>query len=119
MYDFETNGTKFGHLITSDGRVIRSEWIRRNKDWTRINYTVLTRLEIDKWAHLPSAIPEFKIMLVNVTWTNEVNVDSFGTTSFVGDSSTQFIDVTAINRCVGFMKLGRKTYIIDKECMEE
>ncbi|CAB4433472.1 unnamed protein product [Rhizophagus irregularis] len=59
-----------------------------------------------------------KIMLANVTWTNEVNEDSLGTTSFVGDGSTQFIDVTAINRCVGFMKLGRKTYIIDKECME-
>ncbi|GET63857.1 transposase domain-containing protein [Rhizophagus irregularis DAOM 181602=DAOM 197198] len=109
LNDFETNGTKFGHLITSDGRVIGSEWIRRNKDWARINYTVLTRLEIDKWAHLPT----------NVTWTNEVNEDSLGTTSFVGDGSTQFIDVTAINRCVGFMKLGRKTYIIDKECMEE
>ncbi|CAG8761433.1 16541_t:CDS:2, partial [Rhizophagus irregularis] len=139
LNDFETNGTKFGRLITSDGRVIGSEWIRRNKDWARINYTVLTRLEIDKWAHLPSAIPEFvtksfyaqvnyyflygymdqKIMLANVTWTNEVNEDSLGTTSFVGDGSTQFIDVTAINRCVGFMKLGRKTYIIDKECMEE
>ena len=60
-----------------------------------------------------------KIMLANVTWTNEVNEDSLGTISFVGDSSTQFIDVTAINRCVGFMKLGCKTYIIDKECMEE
>ncbi|CAB4488438.1 unnamed protein product [Rhizophagus irregularis] len=59
LNDFETNGTKFGRLITSDGRVIGSEWIRRNKDWARINYTVLTRLEIDKWAHLPSAIPEF------------------------------------------------------------
>ncbi|GBC47879.2 transposase domain-containing protein [Rhizophagus irregularis DAOM 181602=DAOM 197198] len=109
LNDFKTNGTKFGCLITSDGRVIGSEWIRRNKDWARINYTVLTRLEIDKWAHLPT----------NVTWTNEVNEDSLGTTSFVGDGSTQFIDVTAINRCVGFMKLGRKTYIIDKECMEE
>jgi hypothetical protein len=96
-------------------------------------------LEVDKWAHIPSATPEFitrsfyaqvnyflvykymdrKIMLANVKWANEVNEDSLGTTSFVGDGSTQFIDVTAINRCVGFMKLGRKTYIVDKECMEE
>lgn len=58
-------------------------------------------------------------MLANVKWANEVNEDLLGTTSFVGDGSTQFIDVTAINRCVGFMKLGRKTYIVDKECMEE
>jgi len=58
-------------------------------------------------------------MLANVKWSNEVSKDALGTTFFVGDSSTQFIDATAIDRCVGFMKLGRKTYIIDKECMEE
>ena len=58
-------------------------------------------------------------MLANVTWTNEVNEDTLGIISFVGNGSTQFIDVTAIVRCVGFMKLGRKTYIIDKESMEE
>jgi len=60
-----------------------------------------------------------EIMLANVKWSNEVNEDAFGTTFFIGEGSTQFIDVTAIDRCVGFMKLGRKTYIIDKECMEE
>lgn len=58
-------------------------------------------------------------MLANVKWTNEVSKDALGTTFFVGDASTQFIDITAIVRCVGFMKLGRKTYVIDKECMEE
>ncbi|GES97101.1 hypothetical protein GLOIN_2v1468428 [Rhizophagus clarus] len=67
------------NAIIINGQIIGSEWIRRNKDWARINYTVLTR----------------------------------------DDSSTQFIDVTAIDRCVGFMKLGCKTYIIDKEYMEE
>ncbi|PKK57505.1 hypothetical protein RhiirC2_825665, partial [Rhizophagus irregularis] len=109
LNDFETNGTKFGRLITSEGRVIGSEWIRRNKDWARINYTVLTRLEIDKWAHLPSAIPEFvtksfyaqinyfflyeymdqKIMLANVTWTNEVNEDSLDFITFDPDQDDQ------------------------------
>ncbi len=58
-------------------------------------------------------------MLANVTWSNEVNTDALGTTFFVGDGSAQFIDIIAINRCVGFMKLGRKSYIIDKECIEE
>ena len=97
-------------------------------------------MEIDKWAHIPSATPEFVIktfyaqvnyflvykymnqekMLANVKWTSETNEDALGTTFFVGDGgSTQFIDITAIDRCVGFMKLVRKTYIIDKECMEE
>ena len=60
-----------------------------------------------------------EIMLANVTWSNEVNEDALGIVFFIGDGSTQFIDVTAIVRCVGFMKLGRKTYIIDKESMEE
>lgn len=97
-------------------------------------------MEVDKWAHIPSATPEFIIktfyaqvnyflvykykdqekMLANIKWTSEINEDALGTTFFIGnDGSTQFIDVTAIDRCVGFMKLGRKTYIIDKECMEE
>jgi hypothetical protein len=59
-------------------------------------------------------------MLANVKWTNEVTEDALGTTFFTGDGgSTQFIDVTTIDRCVGFMKVERKTYIIDKECMEE
>ena len=41
-------------------------------------------------------------MLANVKWSNEVSEDALGTTFFVGDGSTQFIDVTAICRCVGF-----------------
>lgn len=90
-------------------------------------------------AHKQNAIPEFieknfyaqvnyffvykfmsqERMVANVTWTNKVNEDALGTVFFTGDGSTQFIDVTAIDRCVGFMKLGRKTYIIDKESMKE
>jgi hypothetical protein len=35
---------KFGRLLTSDGRLIGSEWIRRNKDWSRVNYTVLVSI---------------------------------------------------------------------------
>jgi hypothetical protein len=58
-------------------------------------------------------------MLANVTWTKEVSEDALDTTFFIGDGYTQFIDVSTIDRCVGFMKVGRKTYIIDKECMEE
>ena len=37
-------------------------------------------------------------MLANVKWSNEVSEDALGTTFFVGDGSTQFIDVTAIDR---------------------
>ena len=58
-------------------------------------------------------------MLANVTWSNKVTKDALDTTFFIGNGSTQFIDITAIDRCIGFIKLGRKTYIIDKECMDE
>ena len=57
-------------------------------------------------------------MLANIRWLNKVNEDMFGITSFIGNGATQFIDIIAIDRCVGFMKIGRKTYIIDKEFME-
>jgi hypothetical protein len=97
-------------------------------------------MEVDRLAHIQSAAPEFitksfygqvnyflvykykdqEKMLAKIKWTSNVNEDPLGTTFFISeDGPTQFIDVTAINRCVGFMKLERKTYIIDKECMEE
>jgi len=96
-------------------------------------------LEIDKWARIPSALPEFikqtyygqinyylvyefmgqKKMLANIKWTNKVSEDMFGTISFMGYGATQFIDITTIDRCVGFMEIRHKTYIIDKEYMEE
>ena len=38
---------KFGHLLTSDGCLIGSEWIRRNKDWARVNYTVMVSILIN------------------------------------------------------------------------
>ena len=54
----------------------------------------------------------YERMLANVKWTNEVNEEALGTTFFIGNGSTQFIDVTAIDICVGFMKIGRKTCIL-------
>jgi hypothetical protein len=38
---------KFGRLLTSDGHLIGSKWIRRNKDWARINYTVMVGILLD------------------------------------------------------------------------
>jgi len=97
------------------------------------------RIEVDKWAHLRNVTPEYEIrtfyaevnyflvyefmgkmkMLANVVWTNPVTEDAFGTISFIGFGATQFIDVSAIDRCVGFMQLGRTIFIVDKEGMED
>ncbi|GES90934.1 transposase domain-containing protein [Rhizophagus clarus] len=71
LSDFETRGIKFGRLITSDGQVIGSEWIRRNKDWARINYTVLTRMEVDRWAHIRNATPD-RIYNKNILCSSEL-----------------------------------------------
>ena len=65
-------------------------------------------MKIDKWAHIPSATPEFIIktfyaqvnyflvykykdqekMLANVKWTSEVNEDALDATFFIGDDSS-------------------------------
>jgi len=58
-------------------------------------------------------------MLANIKWADKVSEDALGTIFFTSYGATQFINVNAIDRCIGFMKLGSKTYIIDKEYMEQ
>ena len=48
---FSQTGTKYGRLRTKDGHYISSKWIRRNKDWSRINYTVMVKIEVDIYAN--------------------------------------------------------------------
>ena len=38
---FPIYGTKFGHLCTKDGLYIGSKWIKKNNDWSQINYSVV------------------------------------------------------------------------------
>ena len=58
-------------------------------------------------------------MLAYIQWVANMQIDNFGIKTFNGYGAHGYIEVEYIDRCVGFMKLESKTYIIDKECMEE
>jgi len=49
-----------------------------------------------------------------IQWTNQVTEDKYGLKVFKGYGAKQFIDVCVIDRCVGFLKVGNVTYVIDK-----
>lgn len=92
-------------------------------------------MEVDKWTNFPRRTPEFiskaffgnieyylayefeeeTHMLAYIHWTNEVEVDNIGLLSFSGYGPHEFIDVCAIDHCVGFIKINQVYYIIDKE----
>ena len=46
MQSFPSSGIKYGHLRIKDGHYIGSKWIKRNRDWTRINYSVMVSYSI-------------------------------------------------------------------------
>src|SRR6266487_5540937 len=94
-------------------------------------------MEVDKWASFPKREPEYVVrkfygnieyylvydfdgethMLAYIHWTANIEKDSVGLLSFSRYSSYEFIDVFAIDYCVGFIKLGYTYYIIDKEAV--
>ena len=55
-------------------------------------------------------------MLAYIHWTNKIVSDQLSTKYFQGKSSKYgFIDISDIDRCVGFITLNNRTYIFDKE----
>jgi len=46
MQSFPSSGIKYGRLRTKDGHYIGSKWIKRNRDWARINYSVMVSCSI-------------------------------------------------------------------------
>ena len=134
---------KYGRLRTKDGHYIGSKWIKKNKDWTRTNYSVLvcnsckiqTFMEVDKWAAFPKRQPEYiskkfygnveyylvyefdskTYMLAYIHWAADIEQDNIGLLSFSRYGTYEFIDIYAIDHCVGFFQLGNIYYIIDKE----
>lgn len=55
-------------------------------------------------------------MLAYIHWANKIINGQFGTRYFQGESSKYgFIDISDIDRCVGFIALSNRTYIFDKE----
>ena len=90
---------------------------------------------VDKWAKFPKRQPEFipKVffgnveyyliyefekethMLAYIHWADKVNEDTEGIQLFLEYRSHEFIDAYAIDRCIGFFKINRIFYIVDKE----
>ncbi|GBC18933.2 uncharacterized protein OCT59_015223 [Rhizophagus irregularis] len=113
----------------------RSNWIRRNETWARVNYSVLVYLEVDIYSNNQRRTPVFekrpfygnieyylmyefnneKSMLAYINWTASVSTDSVGLKYFTKFAGYDFIDVIAVERCVGFIKVDNKYYIVDKE----
>ena len=55
-------------------------------------------------------------MLAYIHWTNKIVNDQLGVKYFQGKSSKYgFIDISDIDRCVGFIKINNRIYIFDKE----
>jgi hypothetical protein len=57
-------------------------------------------------------------LLAYIHWTNKIINDQLGVKYFQGNSSKYgFIDISDIDRCVGFITLNsnNRTYIFDKE----
>ncbi|CAG8682000.1 13315_t:CDS:1 [Dentiscutata erythropus] len=139
LISFSHEGIKYGRLRTKDGHYIGSKWIRRNEDWSRINYTVMVKIEVDIYANYPKrpsvfevqdfyAIVEYyltyefeesKAMLAYIQWTSPVEEDNIGLKSFKQLGAYAFIDASAIDHCVGFIEIENLFYIVDKEVDNE
>ncbi|CAB5353187.1 unnamed protein product [Rhizophagus irregularis] len=89
LQSFDSQGLKFSRLLTRNGYYIGSNWIRRNETWARVNYSVLVYLEVDIYSNNQRRTPVFE--------------------------KRPFYDVIAVERCVGFIKVDNKYYIVDKE----
>ena len=57
-------------------------------------------------------------MLAYIQWAANVKEDNVGLLSFLEYGSHEFIDAHAIDRCIGFFKINRIYYIVDKEFMD-
>ncbi|CAB4396019.1 unnamed protein product [Rhizophagus irregularis] len=135
LQSFDSQGLKFSRLLTRNGYYIGSNWIRRNETWARVNYSVLVYLEVDIYSNNQRRTPVFekrpfygnieyylmyefnneKSMLAYINWTASVSTDSVGLKYFTKFAVYDFIDVIAVERCVGFIKVDNKYYIVDKE----
>ncbi|CAG8571192.1 9608_t:CDS:2 [Dentiscutata erythropus] len=61
LISFSRTGTKYGRLRTKDGHYIGSKWICRNKDWSRVNYTVMVKIEVDIYVNYLNRLLVFKV----------------------------------------------------------
>ncbi|UZO03187.1 uncharacterized protein OCT59_023596 [Rhizophagus irregularis] len=128
-------GMQYGRLRTLDGHYISSHWIKKKNKITRNNYCVQIRRTIDKVSHRPNALPQLMIvdiygivdyffvhkfndkiyMRAYVQLTSKIIDDEYECKYFTQFKSKEFIDVKCVDHCIGFAKIDKKYFIIDKE----
>ncbi|KAL1914421.1 uncharacterized protein VTP21DRAFT_8939 [Calcarisporiella thermophila] len=123
-------------LRTKDGHILGSKKCRKYSDDFRcINYTVAAIMLIDRYAKYhkrPEELVEKELyaevefyfhriyrgrnhMLAYVHWAGKCERDRYDIRSFTTRGSWEFVEVTVLDRCVGWIQKGRTTYIVDKE----
>ncbi|CAB4431590.1 unnamed protein product [Rhizophagus irregularis] len=128
---------KYGKLRTKLGALIGSKYVNNNKgDVARNNYSIAAKLLVDKNAHRPRAPVDFEerefygqvlyyfvhefrgelSMLAFIHWIRNPEMLGSHIQFFHNFGETSVINVTAIDRCVGFLKvLANKHIIVDRE----
>ncbi|CAG8642442.1 45451_t:CDS:10, partial [Gigaspora margarita] len=127
---------KYGKLQTKQGLIINSRLSNRKGDVARINFCIAAKLLVDRNAHYKNApivleMQEFFgeacyffshqyddqwSMLAYVQWVRNPHLSKHGILKFRDLGSFEVINVNAIDRNVGFLKLSNnEIYIIDKE----
>ncbi|CAG8453337.1 19248_t:CDS:10 [Gigaspora rosea] len=135
-HHFSTTSDVSGlQLRTKNGHYIGSKWIRWNKDWSRINYTVLVKIEVDIYANYPSRpsvlkiqnfytfvkyyllykFEESKVMLAYIQWTSSIEENNVGVKKYNRLGSYAFISASAIDHSIGFIEIDKSFYIVDKK----
>ncbi|CAB5377557.1 unnamed protein product [Rhizophagus irregularis] len=127
---------KYGKLRTKNGLIINSKLSNRKGDVARTNYCFSAQLLVDRNAHRPNApiILEEKeffgevqyffshqydeqwSMLAYVQWVRNPQPSGHGPLKFRDLGAFEVINVSAICRSVGFLRMpNNEIYIIDRE----
>ncbi len=65
--------------------------------------------------YLTYEFEEFKVILAYIQWTSLVNKDNVGVKTFSRLGVYEFINISAIDHCIGFIEIDKLFYIVDKE----
>ncbi|RIB15819.1 hypothetical protein C2G38_2191565 [Gigaspora rosea] len=127
---------KYGKLQTKFGVIIGSQFSNHKGDIFRNNYSIVAKLLIDKNAHYPRAPIELKeqefygqvlfyftheheseiLKFAYVHWVRSPEVYVNNIRYFHSFGEMGVINITTIDRCVGFLKIATNKYvIIDRE----
>ncbi|CAG8496275.1 7507_t:CDS:2 [Cetraspora pellucida] len=127
---------KYGKLQTKRGLIINSRLSNRKGDVMHKNFCIAAKLLVDRNAHHKNApvILEMReffgevcyffshqyddqwSMLAYVQWVRNPHISKHGLSKFRDLGSFEIINISAIDRNVGFLKLSNnETYIVDKE----